>query len=78
MDARLSEILTRLDQQDRASSDYRDEMKEIMQDMRDEFHSIRGKFDEIAKEKWYQRGFVAAITLAVSAAWAWFTSGHGK
>lgn len=75
MDSRLSEILTRLKNQDEASSAYRQELKDFMLEMRDEFTIHRAKFEVIDREKWYQRGFVAAIALAISVLWAWLTSG---
>lgn len=71
MDSRVSEILTRLDAQDDASYIYRAELKEFMAEMRAEFVKYGSKFEAADREKWYQRGFVAAITLGISALWAW-------
>lgn len=76
-DSKFSIILTRLDNQDEASLVHRTEIKDFMAEMRAALLLHAGKLEASDREKWYQRGFVAAITLGVSAAWAWFTN-HPK
>ena len=73
LDSKLTVVLTRLDHQDAASLLHRAEMKEFMTEMRAVNAAHVAKFEAADREKWYQRGFVAAITMAISAFWAWVT-----
>lgn len=70
-DAMFSTILTRLDQQDSASTLHRTEMKEFMGTMKDSLGSNGNRISALEREQWTQRGFVAAISLGASAAWHW-------
>lgn len=65
-DAMFSRVIERLDAQDR-------KLEEILQQGKSQDRRIT----DLEREKWMQRGAVAAISAAVAAFWSWLTRSPG-
>ncbi len=62
-DAMLAQILQRMDSQD-----------ESLARIETGVEKTNGRVTTLEHEKWYQRGFVSAISILTSAVWHWITS----
>jgi hypothetical protein len=67
--AMFSKILERLDSQDRTDVDYRFGMIARMDKIQASVDKTNGRVTKLEEGQWYQRGFVSAISLGVSALW---------
>lgn len=74
-DAMFTKILGKLDAQAHESAIYRSELKETLTAIKSGVDRTNGRVTALEREKWVQRGFVAAISLAGTAVWQWWT-GH--
>ena len=72
--ALASRILERLDQQDVATADHRQEIKTQISTFQGELLNVSGRVTGLEEGAWKQRGFVAAIALAVPSIWQWVST----
>ncbi len=62
-DATFSRILSRMDYQDR-----------LLLEIREQTTKTNGRVTALERDRWYQRGIIAGISIVISAAWAWITN----
>lgn len=74
--AQFATILERLSRQDVNFSEHRDEMKILFSDFKSDLVEAKSRVTTLEQEKWSNRGFVAAIGLAIPFLWQWITSPH--
>lgn len=73
-DAQFARIIARLDNQDIQSAIYRTDQKESNLRIENLLVLQNGRVRALEREKWLNRGFVAAISVAGTAAWQWWTT----
>ncbi len=74
--AQFATIIERLGNQDAIFSDHRAEIRSMFRDFKSELGKTDKRVDTLEREKWTNRGFIAAIGLAIPLAWQWITSPH--
>lgn len=73
VNAMFSRIIERLDQQDVATAKHREEMKAHFMTAKEDAVSAEERITALERAQWRQRGFVAAIALAVPLLWEWIS-----
>lgn len=48
-------------------------VRTTLKEVRDEAQKTNGRVTRLDRERWYQRGIVAAVSILVIAAWNWWT-----
>lgn len=66
-DAMFARIMERLD-----------DLKADNKDLRTEQGTIAERVTAMERDKWFQRGIVAAISVIAAGMWSWLTGGSGK
>lgn len=73
-DAQFARIIARLDNQDIQSAIYRTDQKESNLRIENLLVLQNGRVRALEREKWTQRGMVAAVSVLGTAAWQWWTT----
>lgn len=72
-DAMFAKVLARLDEQDRAAEKREHSLRDQLRRIEEQAKLTNGRVTALEHERWFQRGAVAIISMAVAAAWSFLT-----
>lgn len=72
-DAMFARIMEHLDYQDKDSDTHRKAVISRLDLIQTAVDKTNGRVTKLEREKWHNRGFVAALGLGVTCAWEWLT-----
>lgn len=73
VDAMFSRVMNRLDNQDHSYGEHRAELNKRLDEILAEQRKTNGRVSALEREKWTQRGFVAALSIGATTVWHYIT-----